>query len=1000
MYTLWLLDKPDRGKSAFKHKLIKKERFAKYLKRNPVVPLYGDMHANLQAVLQRCPNFAHAEAADWIAVSRKDVERVRQAYDIIAHLPRLRVLVAEYIGSLNELLHRVAAMGGGDDCRLPREEHTDLAMRLTWCVLRGCRLMSLTNAQLMEFVAYKCAHTVDDATLARRMPRGYEPNGYERALRFNLSDAERSAMVEMLGLLKGLHSALHQAEGDPEIMIRRALHEQTQHFIHSVMGGPTRKAVKYDRKSLRTTLMQLRNMVADWSDGVAIMDEAALVSKDFKYQSHGLDYPPRSVPPSDTQLWLMRALVRSLYDEQSPYIKSQGIGKDADLSKQTVGEMRAFYSSSALFPHLLQLPTTLHQLSDVSYLWLREFYLELCKRVQFPISMSLPWILTEHVLNQRNRPLMPMLFAPMDAYNDAASDSLRKHRQQFLFVEIEAETNLCFDQILFNLAEQIYAHYKTRAALQVSADGRGPAELERGGDKAAARALGKNWYETLLSQRCVSLLGRSVDLAQLLAQRMNTMVRASIETAVARFESRDITGVRELAGLLRAVRQTHALLERDVPDIDAYAQAFMETNEEVTFLSFSSRVNTHATKEVLDDLLPNFAFRVDGNLFQRPPKTDFTPPIEREAPPKVTNQAHVFGTRELNAEAAMRDAMLQGAFGNQHAEALVEVLGEGGLQQLLARLGKHMEELLSVIGSYVAAMQEAMPANTKFPSHQYGAAGCFGYYEAKLTDLRGYEELHSGVMHSCRRLGNGVALLQLLEGATQIVTMKTLLQLPVAPQGQGIQGIQGIQGGGGQGPAAAAASEPLSLAATAVSDAWGQAPEESDMVLMAQQLSALCAPLAQSASLLQGVLVRLCGELASYKEAWLGGDTIETDMSNHETTLAFYRVWSAVVFLFCTCNVETAMGNLDNAMLFGEGLPMAGCLILHMLGHRHRYEIFDFCYHTFAVHMSDTSGAPIDQALTRFLQSVSVLKRSNERMFTLLQALDVPDVYNVWRRLN
>ena len=49
---------------------------------------------------------------------------------------------------------------------------------------------------------------------------------YERALRFNLSDAERSAMVEMLGLLKGLHSALHQAEGDPEIMIRRALHEQ------------------------------------------------------------------------------------------------------------------------------------------------------------------------------------------------------------------------------------------------------------------------------------------------------------------------------------------------------------------------------------------------------------------------------------------------------------------------------------------------------------------------------------------------------------------------------------------------------------------------------------------------------------------------------------------------------------------------------------------------------------------------------------------------------
>ena len=105
------------------------------------------------------------------------------------------------------------------------------------------------------------------------------------------------------------------------------------------------------------------------------------------------------MPPSDTQLWLLRSLVRSLYDEQSPAIKS-GIGRDPDLPKQTVGEMRAFYSSTALFPYLLRLPSTLQQLSNVSYLWLREFYLELSKRSQFPVSMSLPWILIEHVLKQ------------------------------------------------------------------------------------------------------------------------------------------------------------------------------------------------------------------------------------------------------------------------------------------------------------------------------------------------------------------------------------------------------------------------------------------------------------------------------------------------------------------------------------------------------------------------------------------------------------------------
>lgn len=68
-------------------------------------------------------------------------------------------------------------------------------------MLRGCRLMSLTNAQLSEFVALKCANTVGEELLARRAPPNYEANDYERALRFNLSEAEKSAMVEMLGTI-------------------------------------------------------------------------------------------------------------------------------------------------------------------------------------------------------------------------------------------------------------------------------------------------------------------------------------------------------------------------------------------------------------------------------------------------------------------------------------------------------------------------------------------------------------------------------------------------------------------------------------------------------------------------------------------------------------------------------------------------------------------------------------------------------------------------------
>jgi len=75
----------------------------------------------------------------------------------------------------------------------------------------------------------------------------------------------------------------------------------------------------------------------------------------------------------------------------------------------------------------------------VSFLWTREFYLELCDVVQFPTSMSLPWVLTEHVLRQRNTPLMPLLLAPLGVYNCCANAALRQHKQQHLHAAGEGE---------------------------------------------------------------------------------------------------------------------------------------------------------------------------------------------------------------------------------------------------------------------------------------------------------------------------------------------------------------------------------------------------------------------------------------------------------------------------------------------------------------------------------------------------------------------------------
>ncbi len=51
---------------------------------------------------------------------------------------------------------------------------------------------------------------------------------------------------------------------------------------------------------------------------------------------------------------------------------------------------------------------SLQDCCDLSQLWYREFYLEMTmgSRIQFPIEMSMPWILTDHILETKNSSYM------------------------------------------------------------------------------------------------------------------------------------------------------------------------------------------------------------------------------------------------------------------------------------------------------------------------------------------------------------------------------------------------------------------------------------------------------------------------------------------------------------------------------------------------------------------------------------------------------------------
>ncbi len=50
---------------------------------------------------------------------------------------------------------------------------------------------------------------------------------------------------------------------------------------------------------------------------------------------------------------------------------------------------------------------------------------------------------------------MECVLYPLDLYNDSAFYALNVFKKQFLYDEVEAEVNLCFDQFVYKLSDQV-----------------------------------------------------------------------------------------------------------------------------------------------------------------------------------------------------------------------------------------------------------------------------------------------------------------------------------------------------------------------------------------------------------------------------------------------------------------------------------------------------------------------------------------------------------------
>ncbi|KAL3880811.1 hypothetical protein ACJMK2_033018 [Sinanodonta woodiana] len=940
-------------------KKLNLSKIDKILKQLEIVPLYGDMQVSPYRYIKDSINF---DASKWPCC---ESSQPSPQSNLLANLQAIREDHMSYISQLSR--HSNEAITTTRESPRTDQENKELCDM----ALRGVHLLSAWTQQVMELYSWKLLNPTNPRQ-NRTCPEDAEE--YERSTRYNYNSDEKFALVEVIAMVKGLQVLMARMESVFMDAIRRHIYAELQDFVQLIVRDPLRKAIKRKNDVIKVILASVRDCCVDWLRGVEPHEDPAMRGKKDPEDGFLIKVPRRNVGPSTTQLYMVRTMLESLISDKSGGKKT--LRKDIDY--QHFITMDNFHKNSFFWDYLLNFNESLFNCCDLSQLWYREFFLEMTmgRRIQFPIEMSMPWILTDHILEKKEPSMMEYILYPLDLYNDSGHYALTKFRQQFLYDEVEAEVNLCFDQFVYKLSDQVFAYYKHLTA-SIMLDKRFRAECANAGVNISYPVA--NRYETLLKQRHVKILGRSIDLNRLIGQRVNAALQKSLDVAIARFEAEELTGVVELEALLECNRLTHKMLLKflTLNDFDAMLK---EANHNVS--APYGRITLHVFWELNYDFLPNYCYNAATNRFVRT-KLPFAPAGFREKQPNPSPQ-YIWGTKALNTSYGAICSLYQGFVGTPHFRAICRLIGYQGIAVIIEELLKVVNLLLKgTLNEYVTTLMEVMPVSCRLLRYDYGSPGVMQYYQAQLSDLIQYPDLRTEVFQSFREIGNAVLFGLLVEQALtqeEVCDLKhaapfqNIIPKPFIPVKEGEtrkdkeQELKTIM--------KKLESKYAALQVVPVISKLGNA-KQADIAAEGDLLTRerLCCGL----SMFEVLLTRIRSYLDD--EVWRGKPPMNGVMNIDECT-EFHRLWSAMQFVFC---MPVGEHEFTIEELYGEGLNWAGCTLIVLLDQQRRFEALDFCYHILKVNRVDMKDENVKGIqLKKMVDRIRKFQILNNQIFALL----------------
>jgi cytoplasmic FMR1 interacting protein len=994
----------------FKNSKVKLSLIQKLIRKNPVVPLFADISMTLEYTMHLAPHYEKSWTPQW-SIDTSDSKTTAQ-YQVESFWESIRDSYSQYMTNLlttkNRLLARIAAEererpkidGGLLDKDSAKNIDLETAHAVYDMVMEGLQKLSKWVMIFKMMLAWKYTHPVSEETMKSNMQESAafaamatsnEGLEYARVLKYNFSQQELSVIVDIVSMIKSMASQFGAMEALLAPYVRAHIHHRVQQLVQDDLT-PLLHRVDKRNKPILPTLLKIRSLAADWANGVEPANDYKEYSRNKQQPGNNNPHKTRVVATSTSQLFILRTQIAALCESKSEVRRRSSIffGK-ADLEKTDAVIFENFLVESFTFPYALQFGTHVKELSlSLSDFWYREFFLEMSKCVQFPIDMSLPWILIEHCLNHAkvNPILLEKVFYLLDLYDDAASMALVDFHQQFLYDEIEAETNLVIDQLYFLLSDEVYNYYKDLAASQV---------LDAAYKMRLEETKGRELFDVpptrfahILQQKTMCLLGRTINISFIFVQNITTKFHRDIDIAIKRFESGPVSGLMDLTTLLKVLEQTHRLLSQYLPTLDNFEMMLQEVDESLSPTSYRGRVSLHILNSIARDLLPNYVYNGFTGRFIK--AVIAVRPMEYPKAPKQALIQQAFGSRFYKAFDSS-GKLTRDFIGRPHYEVLVNLLVNKSilinLNMILDQLLKNLFDKIVDISEYLEALKDGIPP-CKPPQPIFRSVGAYGYFEGKLRAILSYDDLKPEVFQTFREIGNTIAFFKELSQAMEIKNYFDFLALhsffgSAAVPSFGTSSSSGtslhIDTSNDSNLDEVIRSTPLMRIVSqtqheiamnkdlkAVVCRSDDVVQRVPLLLQRQMESAYNSVISmkESRSLIKWVLVQV--------EEFLYQQSLTTDWSafaeengihqnpyfvvDIDNTKGFVKLWAALNFLFCINDdeeeseaetpgeeqdgEEEIVGKITNASEFGHGFTIAGCMFMHLLAQRPLFELIDF----------------------------------------------------------